>query len=134
MSKHTAVLLLVAALACALLAGCGGKEEITSTQDSAEKGAAFVTLLAEGKFDEAATWFDPTMAAGLPASKLREAWGSLAAHGAYQRQGGTRTATEQGYDVAYVTCIFAQGAVEVKIVLNREGKVSGLWFMPSASG
>lgn len=130
MIRHTTALLIFAGLACALLAGCGGGEEATSTQDFTEKGAAFVTLLAEGKFDEAATWLDPTMAAAMPASKLQEAWGSLAGNGAYQGQAGTRAATEQGFDVVYVTCNFAQRAVDVKVVFTEQGQVGGLWFVP----
>lgn len=134
MIRHTTALLLFVGLACALLAGCGGGEEATSTQDLAGKGAAFVTLLAEGRFDEAATWLDPTMAAAMSAAKLQEAWESVAGNGAYQGQAGTRTAKEQGFEVVYVTCNFAQRAVDVKVVFDQQGQVGGLWFVPPRAG
>jgi len=130
MIKHTAALLVFAGLACALLAGCGKEEQATSSFNAAEKGAEFVNLLAEGKFDIAATWLDPTMAAAMSAAKLQEAWGTLSSKGAYQGIAGTRTATEQGFAVAYVTCNFEQGAMDVKVVFDQQGRVSGLWFVP----
>jgi hypothetical protein len=129
MLKHMAALLLLAGLACPPLSGCGGSEQAASTPGLGDKGARFVTLLAEGKFDEAATWLDPAMSAAMPSAKLEDTWGSLSRMGTYRGQAGTRTATERGFEVVYVTCSFETGSVDVKVVFDQQGKVAGLWFV-----
>jgi len=129
MVRNTTKLLLLACLACALLAGCGGSEPAATTEGLAEKGAEFVSLLAEGKFEEAATRLDPTMSAAMPPAKLEEAWKSLSSLGTYESQAGARREKERGFDVAYVRCAFEKGSVTVKVVFDRDGKVSGLWFV-----
>jgi hypothetical protein len=134
MVRHTMALLLLAGIACALVVGCGGGGQATAPSGLGDKGAEFVTLLADGRYDEAVTWLDPAMAAAMPAAKLEEAWKSLSSKGPYQGQAGTRTAKEQGFDVVFVTCNFAQGAVDVKVVFDPQGKVGGLWFVPPRSG
>jgi hypothetical protein len=70
----------------------------------------------------------------MSSAKLEEAWGSLSRMGAYRGQAGTRTATERGFEVVYVTCSFENGSVDVKVVFDQQGKVSGLWFVPPQSG
>ena len=134
MVRRNAALLLLAVLACALLVGCGKDEQADSSANLADKGAEFVTLLAEGNFEEAATWLDPTMAAAMSAAKLEEAWRSLSSGGAYQGQAGTRTAMEQGFEIVYVTCNFERGSADVKVVFDQQGKVGGIWFVPAQSG
>lgn len=129
MAKHTITWILLAGLTCTLLAACGGSDPAATKPGLAAKGAEFVTLLADGKFEEAATWMDATMAAALPPAKLAEAWKSLSSRGAYQSQTGARSGKEQGFDVAYVTCAFEKGSVTVKVVFGEDGKVSGLWFV-----
>ncbi len=74
------------------------------------------------------------MSAAMSSAKLEEAWGSLSRMGAYRGQAGTRTATERGFEVVYVTCSFENGSVDVKVVFDQQGKVSGLWFVPPQSG
>jgi hypothetical protein len=71
------------------------------------------------------------MKQAMPAQKLREAWSSLTGQfGAFKRQAGVRTAKEQGFDVAYVTCEFEKGSASVKVVWDRAGQVGGLWVVP----
>jgi len=129
MVRKLVVLVLLLASCCLGIAACSGKKPSASAAGIAEKGKEFVSLLAEGKFEEAATWLDPTLTAVMPPAKLQEAWNTLAPRGAYMSETGARSAQEQGYDVAYVTCAFEKGNVTAKVVFDRSGKVSGLWFV-----
>jgi len=123
------VVLGVLLASCSLLAACGGSKPSPSTSDVAEKGKQFVSLLAQGKFEDAASWLDPTMSASMPPAKLQQAWNSLAPLGAFKSETAARSAQEQGYDVAYVTCAFEKGTATVKVVFDQSGKVSGIWFV-----
>ena len=129
MNLRLVVLVPMLAFCCVGLAACGGSEQSVPAGDIAEKGKEFVSLLADGKFEQAATWLDATMSAAMPPAKLAEAWKSLSSFGKYESQTGARSAKEQGFDVAYVTCAFEKGSVTVKVVFDGDGKVSGLWFV-----
>jgi len=56
-----------------------------------------------------------------------------AANGAFESQGSTRTGTFQGHDVVYVACHFEHGALDAKVVLDRDSKVAGI-FMVAPGG
>lgn len=92
---------------------------------------AFVKLLTEKKFDAATKDFDDTMKKVLPAKKLEEIWQSiLSSAGTFQKQTGTRTASSGKYDIVFVTCRFAKAPLDVKVVFNRDKKITGLLFTP----
>jgi len=96
------------------------------------KGGQFVTLLAKGDSAGAVAQFDDTMKTALPESKLRETWQTLEAQaGPFQKQLGARKITLAGYDVAMVTCKFARMPIDVKVVFDKDGRVGGLFFLPS---
>jgi len=129
MARKFAVLVSLLTFCCMGLVACGGREQSAPGGDIGEKGKEFVSLLADGKFEEAAARLAPTMAAAMPPAKLEEAWKSLSSFGAYESQSGVRSAKEQGFDVAYVTCAFEKGSVTVKVVFDQDGEVTGLWFV-----
>lgn len=69
----------------------------------------------------------------LPKEKLEELWNSLLKQvGNYKRAIDVRTEKADPYVVVYVTCEFEKLDLDVKIVLNREGKISGLFFLPAS--
>jgi len=93
---------------------------------------AFVDLLVNGQFSTATENFDETMSTALPADKLEEIWNATTEQtGPFKLQIGTRTDKELEYDVALVTCEFEQGPIDVKLVYSSEGKISGLFFIPT---
>jgi len=129
--KRSAASLLCMVFCAMSLISCDQREEASNSAALAKRATEFVELLASGNFTSAATHCDNNMRQGMPPEKLQEAWGGLIGTlGAFQKQAGVRTATEQGYDVAYVTCEFAKGTMAVKVVFNRDRQVSGLWFVP----
>ena len=95
----------------------------------------FVDQLEAGDFAGAVATFDATMTQAMPPDKLEGAWTSvLASAGAFKQQIGVRTEKAQGYDVVLVTCQFERGNLDAKVVYSDDGKITGLWFAPAASG
>ena len=48
--------------------------------------------------------------------------------GNWQKVAGTRFAEEAGYRVVFVTGLFEKGSLEIKVVFNTQGKISGMWL------
>jgi len=95
-------------------------------------GDEFVDLLAKGDFAQAAARYDAAMRAALPEPKLREAWQSIEKQiGRFQKRLKTRALKTAGYDVALVTCELERANLDVKVVFNSQGQVTGLFFLPS---
>jgi len=128
--RATIVVALVAVV-CVLVPSCS-RPKAAAPAAIEQPARQFVELLAKADFQRASQRFDDTMRQALPADKLQQAWDSLVQQfGAFQRIAGVRTTQEQGYDVAYVRCEFANGATEAKIVFDRNQRISGLWFGPA---
>lgn len=114
-----------------LLTSCAGKQEASERGSVSESAARFVKMLVGG--ESAAAWdtFDPTMRAAMPRETLAQVWQGLTQQmGAFRGQKGVRVAREMGLDAAYVTCEFEKAAVDIKVVYNDRGLVSGLWITP----
>ena len=96
-----------------------------------KQARAFMELLQKSAFDSATALFDKTMKNALPADKLKSMWKTLQDQmGAFQEQGAIRTEKVQTYHVVYVTCIFKEGKLDAKIVINPKNKIAGLYFVP----
>ncbi|HEX4085041.1 MAG TPA: DUF3887 domain-containing protein [Chthoniobacteraceae bacterium] len=95
-----------------------------------QRGVAFVEMLTAGKFPEATQWFDPTMAAGLSAPALGTEWHQLDIGGKYLGHDAPHLAQEAQYYSVYVPCRWEKNKVDIKVVFNAAGKVSGLWVAP----
>jgi uncharacterized protein len=92
----------------------------------------FVDLLAKKDFSSAVKTFDATMAKSLPQDKLSQVWEQILGQaGEFQNQVATRTEQVQQYDIVYVTCKFKKTDLDAKIVFDKSGKVSGLFFVPT---
>ena len=97
--------------------------------DHSQAANEFVDMLVAGEFAKAEATFDPTMQQALPEDKLREAWASIIAKtGAFRSRGAVISTREAGFEIIYVPCVFEQGALDCKVVYNKAGRVSGLWF------
>lgn len=90
---------------------------------------SFIDLLSKGDFDAAVKCLDDIMAEKMPAARLAHVWSDLVEdNGAYERQGGTWTERFQGMDAVFVTCEFEKALVDLKVVIDREAKISGFWL------
>lgn len=122
----------------ALFAGCVRSravppEDLSDSElDSRARG--FLNWVAEGAFDDAVAMMDSKMASVLPASRLKSTWESLIAQvGSFRGIISVKVAVEAGFKVAYVKCDFDYALIDAKVVFDRQGKVSGLWFgLPQA--
>ena len=118
------VLLVACFLAC-------DQGQQAGTPDITGPGRQFVEMLASGNYAGVFATFDGTMKGAMPEDKIAEAWQSLQSQvGSFQQIAEVSQKKEQGYDVAYVTCDFEKGKVNVKVVYNANKEVSGLWFVP----
>lgn len=112
---------------CCVLRGQEQPAKIPRTQTANN----FVQRLIHGDFDKAVADFDAVMLKVMPADELKKTWEAvLAEAGAYKKTLETRTETVGIYLVVYVTCEFARRPLDVRVVFNKAGKISGLQFRP----
>jgi dienelactone hydrolase len=131
-APRAVMLLLVAVCPLASCSGPAAPPKPTPPAGSKAAARAFVKLLAEGDFAGAVRRYDRTMARTVPEATLKAAWQSVVALvGPFRKQLGVRTAKVKQYDVVFVTCQFEKGRMDVKVVLDRAGKVSGLFIVPA---
>ena len=101
--------------------------------DRTSDAKAFVNEVTNRDFARAINRFDATMRGALPEEKLRAVWdGLIAQAGAFKKQGATRTDRIGGYDVVFVACEFERAKLDAKVVFDPDGKIGGLFFVPSA--
>jgi len=107
----------------------------TVTTDLEAAARAFAGLLQEGKYADAVAMFDAQMAAVMPAAKLQSTWETLAQQvGALKGIKEVRMVDESGFRIAYVTCDFTRTPMDMKVVFDAQGRITGLWFVPAGSG
>jgi uncharacterized protein len=91
----------------------------------------FVSLLAERDFKSAITNFDSTMTAAMPLDKFEEAWNTITAQvGQFKEQAGVRTEKMAQYEIVYITSIFEQATLDIKLVYDGAGKIAGFFIVP----
>lgn len=133
---QVAATICVVVMVTAVVAGC--KKAVPKNPGNLDRSSlelsalALVTHIQKGAWDKAVAMFDDTMKKSLPRDKLESAWsGITASAGNFNGTKGTRYAEESGYKCVYVTCEFSKMNLDVKVVFNASGEVSGLWFLPS---
>ena len=95
---------------------------------------ALVDRLARGDFAAVVAGFDATMTNALPEAKLRAVWaGLLGQAGAFQRRLGSRSERSGAYEIVFVSCRFERAPLDAKVVFSADGKVAGLFFVPSGA-
>lgn len=123
-------------LLAALISGCGTAPDTSPAMTGPkleQRARDFVTRMDAGEYKEARQYFDTPMRLALSQKKLEELWVTLQEQtGTFEKQGNTRLETEQNYQIVYVNCRFGLGALDVKVVFNQKGQISGLFFQPAA--
>lgn len=92
----------------------------------------FVEFLRNEEFEKAFEFFDETVAELLSSPEgLGELWNqSIAIRGELKTIKGTRTEVSMGYRTVIVTCEFANGPMDLKVVFDEEDRISGFFFVP----
>jgi fermentation-respiration switch protein FrsA (DUF1100 family) len=92
----------------------------------------FLYELKSGDFSAGFLRFDDTMKKALPEAKLKEVWEQLLVQvGEYQGETNVRTETKSGYQIVILTSQFAKALLNVRIVFDTQGRISGLFFQPA---
>jgi hypothetical protein len=92
----------------------------------------FIGLLQEEKFDDAVKRFDATMTKAMPATSLRAIWQSIIQqNGALKRVLQSKTGRAGDYNVVNTPCEFENATLVVRVALDKESKVAGLFFLPA---
>ncbi len=142
MNQATWKIMLVSyCVGCLVLCGCGQPSDVAAstapsnvdTDSTAptlkEKANGIVDQLAAGDFAGVTQNFDATMKAALPETALQQTWASLTQQtGPFKNRGNVRSATEHGFNVVYVECIFERATMSTKVVFNPAGEVTGLFI------
>lgn len=96
-----------------------------------ERARAFVLLLAEEKFDEAVAQMDQAMREAFAGGVLEKTWrGVLQQVGAFEAVQSIVPQKVAGQNVYDVHARFARFPLIVRVVLDEQQRVSGLWFRP----
>lgn len=67
----------------------------------------------------------------MPPDRLREAWETTQRKaGEFERRLETKTLRDRGWDIGVVTCQFALGTLDVRVVFDAQERITGLWFSP----
>ena len=97
------------------------------------KAEKFLDELVAGKYQEAASAFDSVVAARLPAPLLQQVWESLQEQvGKFKAYEHYTVARSDPYFMVLLTCRFEKNVLlDLKLVYNDDGRISGIFFLPS---
>lgn len=94
----------------------------------------FMGELLQGDFTSAWSRFDEDMKNALNQEQLEEAWvNTLAPAGALLQQNEMDITPMEDYKIVSIYYGFQRADIEVKIVFKKEGKISGLNFIPTTT-
>jgi dienelactone hydrolase len=109
-----------------------GIDGIASTPVTAEHLArSFVSLIIQQQFEKATACFDEDMKGAVPPHQLKAIWiDQLNRLGTCQRIESTRTEFAWQYRIVFVTCQFNKQRMDIKVVVDKVDKITGLFFVP----
>ncbi|MEP6662488.1 MAG: alpha/beta fold hydrolase, partial [Verrucomicrobiota bacterium] len=103
----------------------------SNTNEFGSVGSKFVQQLVKQDFAGAAARFDSTMKAAMSESQLGGLWNKLQQQaGSFKTESGTRVQPQGKFHIVFVTCQFAKVKLDVKVVLDSQKKIAGLFFIP----
>lgn len=105
---------------------------MNSFEDLIETAQNFIGLLLAGDFTSAASKFDDQMKTALNETKLQETWiNAIGEAGALMHLDAPNIAEAEGYRIVTIPCSFQRSIINIQIVFNKEGQISGLNFIPT---
>jgi len=92
----------------------------------------FVFQLLQNNYDRAVSQFDKDMKTVLSEDKLKESWKGLTEPaGDLIQMNVLQTVEMEGHRIVSVRCQFERVTIDVQVVFNHKGHISGLNFMPT---
>lgn len=115
-------------------AGAAANPLLENGPDLETMARGFVSTWSGGDYEGATATFDKTMRGAMPPEMMEKTWdGLIDRMGDFKEIAGARSEKWEDSDIVFVTCIFANGPVDIKLVYNSDQKISGLWFVPTQS-
>jgi dienelactone hydrolase len=115
------------------LSGPLAAQDHPAAPDRTAAARSILSLLAARDFGAVVERFDATMRQAMPEPKLAETWDALVGQvGAFASQGQATPDRVQGFDRVTIASTFARATLDVRLVFDHEGLLSGLWFAPHA--
>jgi dienelactone hydrolase len=95
-----------------------------------DEASRFLDRCRQGKFDEAAAQFDSALPQPISGAKLKQIWDALSVQaGPLKGAFGTPRVERQGaLTIVVVPCPFEKAALDGRVTVNSDGKLSGLFF------
>jgi hypothetical protein len=119
------------AVLCILLAA---RAVAFAEPDYAAIGRETVSELAHGQWPAVEGRFDERMKAGLPQDKLESVWHQITAKiGEFEHITSVTVSEKEGYHTALIACEFANADLDAKVVVDTDGHITGLFFVPPAT-
>jgi hypothetical protein len=128
-------LILFAGLWCVLQLGAMSEYLKVYSPDAQFSGIAqeAVSELAKENYAALFNRFDDSMKSAMPAARLPEIWESINEQiGELRSQRTLRQEKTGSHDVVFVSCQFTRASLDIELVFNDKGEISGLFFGPSA--
>lgn len=102
--------------------------------DPASLANQLLDRLDAGQYAAAEADFSAQMKAAVPADKLKAVWESLPAQmGAAGPRGEAATSEADGFRIVVIPLHYANGALQARIVLDKDDKVAGFLVQPAAA-
>ncbi len=129
MTRHAVIVLLLILLSVTI--SCRREEQaIPPPEDLTELALQLVDSMVVSDFENAVTGFEDEMKEAMPAEELGDKWGSLISrYGPIRRLGGVRATESARFVCVFVNCEFVRLKLDVKVVFDRNSRISGLWFV-----
>jgi hypothetical protein len=129
MRPHVSLLLTLVAIV-ALPAGSQAQED-AAADARYEAALAWVDLLVEGDFEEAAEQVNEAVSAQLGAAQLEGAWTQLSPQlGTLDSIEPKAQVMQQGFHVVILKGVFAAGTFDVQVVMADDHSVAGFFVRP----
>ena len=129
MERKVKTILAVAIVAVVVVCSAFYYSQLTNP-DLETRARDFVNFLRSEESEKAYSLFNNQMAEAISLEDLRTIWSELEDRvGSYKGIVATKTETEMGYRVIYVTTEFEETELDIKVVFDSEAKIAGLWFI-----
>lgn len=125
-------ILYVILLLAALVPAASGQP--AASDPATTQARSLVDDLAAGRWEAAIGRFDEKMTQAMPAAKLQAVWQQVQGQaGAFRSVEGVKSLAAQGYEVRTLTCAFEKARLDIRVAIDKAGKVAGLFFAPASA-
>jgi uncharacterized protein len=137
MKKNHIVIIILCSLLLSVFSGCTEKdkkdEQPSENIPLETKAENYVENLTNGNYQTVFQQFNDNMKSALPVEDLEYLWDSLITkYGGLEEIIKTKQTEEQGYQIVYVTCYFAEeGLLDLRFVFDDQERIAGFQFVPS---